>query len=278
MIDALDLNRTKESLTNMDKTYDIIFEIIRSKLNTPVSGDILDALHEMIEIDKVGSDEIPESLIAHNLMFNAAAIFEFAESPIEKIFLNALNIISFPFKEVFIQFTHESVDVDEIKPEERMKYRKDIVALWKKYQKISYKNSISKFMDFVKEVTDFTEDQKMSIIFQLLTYYVSKLYGIYYVTLQPTMKNVLVHGRSIRPDIYIWNPYDPAFKVLIECDGYSYHSDKTSFSHDRTRDRILNMKGYKVLRFSGIDIVNTPVKMAKELHQYLVKQKLPVPT
>ena len=54
---------------------------------------------------------------------------------------------------------------------------------------------------------------------------------------------------------------------------YSYHADKSSFSQDRTRDRLLHMKGFKVLRFSGSDIVANPTGMAKELSKYLIERK-----
>ncbi|MGZ3616668.1 MAG: endonuclease domain-containing protein [Ktedonobacteraceae bacterium] len=63
------------------------------------------------------------------------------------------------------------------------------------------------------------------------------------------------------------------FKLIVECDGYGYHSNKTSFSQDRTRDRLLHIKGFQVMRFSGSDIVANPTGTSKELSKYLIDQK-----
>jgi very-short-patch-repair endonuclease len=46
--------------------------------------------------------------------------------------------------------------------------------------------------------------------------------------------------------------------VVIECDGYEYHSGRAEFAKDRRRDRILHAGGLVVLRFTYVDIVTDP--------------------
>lgn len=46
-------------------------------------------------------------------------------------------------------------------------------------------------------------------------------------------------------------------KIIIECDGHDFH-EKTKFQakHDKEKDRLLQSKGYIVLRFTGSEIWN----------------------
>jgi very-short-patch-repair endonuclease len=47
----------------------------------------------------------------------------------------------------------------------------------------------------------------------------------------------------------------PHFKIAIEADGYEWHEGrKSSWDHDRERDRLLKQQGWKVLRFSWEEI------------------------
>lgn len=269
---SLDLNQVKNSLINEEQTLILLDKVIEEKLGEVKLCDLIDAVQELVEIDKVGSGEASECLAAYMLLFNTQAIFKFAESPIEKIFLNALNIHTFPYRGVFIQFTHNRVDIRDITPD-RIKPQKEVVGLWRRYQKLSYKNTISSFLDMTVEVAGISEAKRDKALIDLLKYYIAKLYGLYYIVLQPTIKDVLVNGRPIRVDIYICSPNNDDFKLIVECDGYSYHSDKSTFTQDRTRDRLLHMKGFKVLRFSGSDIVANPTGMAEELRKYLIEQK-----
>ena len=44
-------------------------------------------------------------------------------------------------------------------------------------------------------------------------------------------------------------------KLAIYCDGFQYHYDKETVIKDRQQDRILQLMGYRVLRFTGSEIV-----------------------
>jgi very-short-patch-repair endonuclease len=57
--------------------------------------------------------------------------------------------------------------------------------------------------------------------------------------------------------------------IIVECDGFSYHSSKETFISDRQRDRALKALGFDVWRFSGSEIINDPVYTPYELAEYL---------
>ena len=47
----------------------------------------------------------------------------------------------------------------------------------------------------------------------------------------------------------------PKFNLAIECDGHEYHKgDIRQIEHDQRRDKYLARKGWRTLRFSGIQI------------------------
>ena len=46
--------------------------------------------------------------------------------------------------------------------------------------------------------------------------------------------------------------------LIVETDGYRYHSGRAAFEHDRARDASLAAAGHEVLRFSWRQIDRTP--------------------
>lgn len=46
----------------------------------------------------------------------------------------------------------------------------------------------------------------------------------------------------------------PDHKLIVECDGFDYHSSKEQLTKDRKRDRKLDRLGWKVMRFTGSEI------------------------
>jgi REase_MTES_1575 len=89
-----------------------------------------------------------------------------------------------------------------------------------------------------------------------------RIYGLSNTTIQ-------IEGRTLRPDLFVWIPSRPSFKVVVECDGFAYHSDKAAFSRDRGRDRILQQQGYQVFRFSGQEIFGDPIGTSHKFINYL---------
>jgi hypothetical protein len=94
-------------------------------------------------------------------------------------------------------------------------------------------------------------------------------FNIYHVIMQAAFPHVRVNGRSIRVDLVVFVPGNDRVKVVVECDGYDFHVDKTTFTSDRQRDRALASKGYAVRRYSGSEIHADPVAAAADLADYL---------
>lgn len=62
-------------------------------------------------------------------------------------------------------------------------------------------------------------------------------------------------------------------KTVIECDGYDYHKSKEQVDSDCKRERKLSAMGYKVTRFSGVEINQNADACAKELVEILNRNK-----
>ncbi|MDY2940790.1 MAG: hypothetical protein SOS98_00470 [Varibaculum sp.] len=56
-------------------------------------------------------------------------------------------------------------------------------------------------------------------------------------------------------------------KLIIELDGYEWHSDKTAFAKDRARSRAATMLGMDTLRFTFADVTE-PGFLASEVQRY----------
>lgn len=57
--------------------------------------------------------------------------------------------------------------------------------------------------------------------------------------------------------------------LIIECDGFEYHSKKEQMTHDYKRERTLKLNGFDILRFTGSQIYNEPIASAKEIFKYV---------
>lgn len=63
-------------------------------------------------------------------------------------------------------------------------------------------------------------------------------------------------GRRLRLDFAIVEPEEDRFRVAIELDGHDFHErTREQAESDKSRDRLLQAKGWRVLRFTGSEIV-----------------------
>ena len=58
-------------------------------------------------------------------------------------------------------------------------------------------------------------------------------------------------------------------RLIVEIDGYAFHSMRRSFEHDRRRDRQLTAKGYRVIRITWWQLVNEPEAVAVTISRVL---------
>jgi len=74
--------------------------------------------------------------------------------------------------------------------------------------------------------------------------------------------NVPVEGHVV--DMF-W----PAQRLVVEFDGFAYHSDRQAFENDRLRDQDLVAAGYRVIRITARQLDRTPLALIARLAQAL---------
>jgi very-short-patch-repair endonuclease len=57
----------------------------------------------------------------------------------------------------------------------------------------------------------------------------------------------------------------PRPKIVIEVDGWAFHSDQEVFQNDRKRQNYLILMGWQVLRFTWLDLVEYPHRVIAEI-------------
>jgi hypothetical protein len=231
--------------------------------------------HYFIEgaVDESGSDDVKfKEFYQLSLQAiteeNADEIEDRSGSPIEKTFLNSL-ILSFIRNDGFGLLVHPTFKDTEAEIEEFRKTLSNWRDFWAWFKTNKPAKSVEEFLDQEMARGQMDADERQSYVRFIFRYGYIPLDGSYHMTLQPRFPNIKIDGKEIRPDIYFWIPTKPEIKIIVECDGFAYHSDKERFKNDRQRDRALKTLGYDVLRFSGSEIVGDPVNAPHELAKYL---------
>jgi very-short-patch-repair endonuclease len=84
--------------------------------------------------------------------------------------------------------------------------------------------------------------------------------------LPPPRTNMLVSGYEVD---FVW----PNERLIVEVDGFAFHSTRAAFERDRARDRVLHAAGYVVLRVTWRQLVREPEVVVAELAAALVRQR-----
>jgi hypothetical protein len=61
----------------------------------------------------------------------------------------------------------------------------------------------------------------------------------------------------------------PGTNVVVETDGYAFHSSPTAFERDRERDQQLTLAGYIVVRFTYNQVTQTPEAVANRIRRLI---------
>ncbi len=67
--------------------------------------------------------------------------------------------------------------------------------------------------------------------------------------------------------------YFEAARLIVELDGYAYHSDRTAFERDRTRDLDAKADGRETVRITHRQITREPTRLAARLHTILQNRR-----
>ncbi len=206
---------------------------------------------------------------------NVNAIYAAAESPIELAFLNSLHLCFIKAAPLNVYFRQSAPDHLAFM-EQHIEFYRAVDQRFDEFQRDRQGATVADFLRKAQAIYAETEGYAMpselhNDLKNYLYFVRDFIHNYYHFTIQANLPTIKHDGRGMRPDLFIWVPTDQSLKIAVECDGYKYHSDPTSFTRDRQRDRILHSHGIEVLRFSGHEIHHGPQKAAGELFEQLQK-------
>jgi very-short-patch-repair endonuclease len=83
--------------------------------------------------------------------------------------------------------------------------------------------------------------------------------------------NVRVEGYEVD---FLWRPQ----RLIVEVDGFAYHSSRHAFERDRARDAALQAAGYRVVRFTWRQIAYDSHALVAQLSRLLAASAIPAPS
>jgi hypothetical protein len=227
------------------------------------------------ENDKYLDEEINfstfyEAFITSSSRINYERAFKYSESPIERMFLSSLILLFIRNRYLYLNICKPSRDVENEIKEFRERHL-NIMTFAENYQKETGDIELKYFEGFFKGESSsgfFTQERYDEIEYHRI-FVKNFLWDSYFITPQAQFPNYKIDNKSIRVDLLIWSPSNENIKLVVECDGFKYHKSKEVFESDKKRDRLLQSKGYQVLRFSGSEIFRDTVKVSEELFDFI---------
>ena len=61
-------------------------------------------------------------------------------------------------------------------------------------------------------------------------------------------------------------------RLVVEIDGYAYHSSRSAFERDRAKDAVLAAAGYLVIRITWLQMHREPYAVVARLAQALAQR------
>ena len=128
-----------------------------------------------------------------------------------------------------------------------------------------FKKRVAK--DFEREFTGAVDTHKVTSpveqIFLMQWNYERRNRGHTYL-LQP-QNEVAVDGTVYAIDFVVTHP-DHSLRLAVELDGHEFHEKtKQQVAKDKKRERMITSKGYRILRFSGYEVVKSPLAVVDEV-------------
>lgn len=252
----------RERLTNEKQTQELVVAFIQLQVEQQLANSESEEFNEIYKFAL--ETNYPESV---------RKIFQFAESESEKRFLSSLLIsflISDPLGFVIIS-PHQNAELAVQQHRQRLRQMLNVEAKIKNRLSSIESKDFTSHLDFLLNEREIGKEAYQLAKDEYIFYHVLGFYDAFFLMPQAKFPNIKVAESSIRADAYIYIPSNEKFNLIVECDGYQFHSNKKSFISDRKRDRVLRSCGYDVLRFSGTEIYNDPVSISIELFDYLQK-------
>jgi hypothetical protein len=198
---------------------------------------------------------------------NIETVFDCAESPIEQLFLGSLVLGFLVVDPPRLNVTPPPPGDALVAIQDRMAQIEQVRA-WDQ-QCVEGDRLLADFFAWLVEEGDLTQDEARYWKGFHINYFGLGMYESWHATLQAPLPGIVVDGKGIRVDMLLWRPSHPDTRLVIECDGYQFHSSSEMFIRDRKRDRALRAAGFDVLRYSGSEIWSDPLAASADLFRYL---------
>ena len=200
-------------------------------------------------------------------------VFSVCESPIEKVLVNSLFLAFIkadPLNLVITPpFRNAPLHIQEFRDYHA---RFGEFLSWYRHRHGGL-SGIEEYLDGEVRKGKMEEEERRGMQRHLVLYEYLRLYDRFHLSLQSHFPDLRIDGRTLRPDMLIWIPGNDRVRIVVECDGFQYHADKAAFTSDRKKERLLQRHEYKVLRYSGSEIHQDPIRVGSELFEFLQSTK-----
>jgi very-short-patch-repair endonuclease len=91
----------------------------------------------------------------------------------------------------------------------------------------------------------------------------------YLWTVCASQATLRLRDRTIRPDFaFVWTCDEHIVNVIVELDGHDFHERTPEQAQsDKSRDRELQAMGWRVLRYTGREVLRSPVECLHEVER-----------
>lgn len=262
-----DRNPFRQYFDKLDKQEEFI-PLLKQFIDKSISEQY--SLDTETDEDKISYSQFYEKFVEGVFLHNAENVFKYCQSPIEKTFLNSFMLLFLKNRMPCLFITHPFNDTENEITNYRNHY-KSVDDFIESYKDVTGDKELTCFderLQAKQKKGEFTEEQVEDILMYLRLIKTFE-FDSYHITPQAFFPNYKVDSKAIRADFYIWVPNDPSVKIIVECDGFQFHNSKTSFINDKKKDRLFQLNGYTVVRYSGSEIWKDPVEVSSDLFDIL---------
>lgn len=149
---------------------------------------------------------------------------------------------------------------------------KELLFVYQHKEGIPY--GVLDVIDLEQELLEMSPiEQILSIALNIYGFYITKEFMMSF----NTQEVISCGDKEYKADFYIESVYQKDEEVslkkplIIECDGFDYHSNKEQMEYDYSRENDLKANGYDVMRFTGSQIYNKPFECVEKIYAYISK-------
>ncbi len=201
-------------------------------------------------------------------------VFQHAESDVEKVFLNATILLFLYADPLGLIVQPPCPDAREVMTQYREHFREMLEV--DRLAGTGPGSNGSGFLSLIERLThagEITREQHDELERDYTYTHGLGWFHAFYLSFQPRFPDLKLDARHLRPDLLVWRLDDDKFNVIVDCDGYRYHTGDQARTVNRRRDRLLRAAGFALLSLPGADILRDPVNVSVDFFNYLQRAK-----